>query len=172
MTLNEPLHLISIVCMLNLFSCVQLFVTLWTVAHQSPLSMGFSIQEYCSGLPFLPPGDLPNWRMELESIMFPALTGRFFTTSTTWEALISLNNNKSNRFYFTFSYSYFILLLSFFFFFPQEPMQNSPINSIFLESLLIIVDSWHYSIFLTWILIQQCQWVLYNIMQTLNSQTT
>ena len=38
----------------------------------------------------------------------------------------------------------------------QEPMQNSPLNSIFLESLLIIVDSWYYSIFLTWILIQQC----------------
>ena len=40
--------------------CVQLFVTLWTVAYQSPLSMGFSRQEYWSGLPCPSPGDLPN----------------------------------------------------------------------------------------------------------------
>ena len=40
--------------------CVQLFVTLWTVAHQSPLSMGFSRQEYWSGFPCPPPEDLPN----------------------------------------------------------------------------------------------------------------
>ena len=43
-----------------LLSCVQLFSTLWTVAHQAPLSMGFSRQEYWSGLPFPSPGDLPN----------------------------------------------------------------------------------------------------------------
>ena len=42
------------------FSRVQLFATLWTVACQSPLSMGFSRQEYWSGLPFPPPGDLPD----------------------------------------------------------------------------------------------------------------
>ena len=41
-------------------SCVRLFVTPWTVAHQAPLSMGFSRQEYWSGLPFLSPRDLPN----------------------------------------------------------------------------------------------------------------
>ena len=41
-------------------SCVRLFVTSWTVAHQAPLSMGFSRQEYWSGLPFLSPRDLPN----------------------------------------------------------------------------------------------------------------
>ena len=40
-------------------SHVQLFVTPWTVAHQAPLSMGFSRQENWSGLPFPPPGDLP-----------------------------------------------------------------------------------------------------------------
>ena len=42
------------------FSLVRLFVTPWTVAHQAPLSMGFSRQEYWSGLPFPSPGDLPN----------------------------------------------------------------------------------------------------------------
>ena len=42
------------------FSCVWFFANLWTVAHQAPLSMGFSRQEYWSGLPFPLPGDLPN----------------------------------------------------------------------------------------------------------------
>ena len=41
-------------------SYVQLFATPWTTAHQAPPSMGFSRQEYCSGLPFPSPGDLPN----------------------------------------------------------------------------------------------------------------
>ena len=44
----------------NLLSCVWLFVTLWTVACQAPLSMGFSRQEYWSGLPFPSPGNLPG----------------------------------------------------------------------------------------------------------------
>ena len=61
-------------CML---SHVQLFVTPWTVAHQAPLSMGFFRQEYSSGLPFPPPGDLPNPGLETVS---PSLAGRFFTT--------------------------------------------------------------------------------------------
>ena len=43
------------VCMLSRFSCVQLFATPWTVAGQAPLSVGFSRQEYCNGLPCLPP---------------------------------------------------------------------------------------------------------------------
>ena len=58
-------------------SHVQLSVTPWTVAHQAPLSMGFSRQEYCSGLPFPSPGDHTNPGMEPES---PALAGGFFTT--------------------------------------------------------------------------------------------
>ena len=47
-------------CELSCFSHVRLFATLWTVAHQAPLSMGFFRQEYWSGLPCPPPGDLPN----------------------------------------------------------------------------------------------------------------
>ena len=54
----------------KLLSRVQLFATLWTVAHQAPLSMGFSRQEYWSGLPFPFPGDLPDPGMEPRS---PAL---------------------------------------------------------------------------------------------------
>ena len=71
------------VCVL---SHVQLFVTPWTVAHQAPLSMGFSRQEYWSGLPHPAPGDLPNPGIEPTSLTSLALAGRFFTTSTTWKA--------------------------------------------------------------------------------------
>ena len=46
--------------MLSPFSCIQLCVTLWAVACQTPLYMGFSRQEYWIGLPFPPPGDLPD----------------------------------------------------------------------------------------------------------------
>ena len=52
---------------MKLLSCVQLFATPWTVAHQAPPSMGFSRQEYWSGLPFPSPGDLPNPGIELGS---------------------------------------------------------------------------------------------------------
>ena len=68
-------------CMFSCFNCVQLFVTLWTTAHQSPLLMGFSRQEYWSALSFLTPGDLPNPGMKLASLMSPALAGGFFNTS-------------------------------------------------------------------------------------------
>ena len=68
-------------------SRVRLCVAPWTLACQSALSMGFSRQEYWSGLPCPPPGDLPNPRTEPVSLASPALAGRFFTTSATWEAL-------------------------------------------------------------------------------------
>ena len=53
----------------KLLSRVQLFETPWTVAHQAPPSMGFSRQEYWSGLPFPSPGDLPDPGFELVSSM-------------------------------------------------------------------------------------------------------
>ena len=71
------------VCMLRHFNCVWLFATLWTVAHQIPLSIGFSRQEYWSALPFPSPGDLPDPGIKAASLMSPALVDRFFTTSTT-----------------------------------------------------------------------------------------
>ena len=71
--------------MLSHFSLVQLFATPWTVACQAPLSMGFSRQNSWSGLLF-PPGNLPEPGIKPMSLMSPALGGRFFTTSTTWEA--------------------------------------------------------------------------------------
>ena len=68
-------------CMLSCFSCVQLCATLWTVAHQAPLSMGFSRQEHWSGLPCLPPGDLPDPGIKPTSLY--VLAERFFTNSAT-----------------------------------------------------------------------------------------
>ena len=67
-------------CVLQL--CLTLYHP-WTVAHEAPLSMGFSRQEYWSGLPCPPPGDLPDPGTERVSLMSPALAGRFFTTSAT-----------------------------------------------------------------------------------------
>ena len=60
--------------------------TPWTVAYQAPLSLGFSRQEYWSGLPCPPPGDLRNPGIKPTSLVCPALAGEFFTMSATWEA--------------------------------------------------------------------------------------
>ena len=57
--------------MLSHFSCICLFMTLWTVARQAPLSMGSSRQEYCSGLPCPPPGDLPDPGIKPKSFKSP-----------------------------------------------------------------------------------------------------
>ena len=69
--------------LLSRFSPVGLFVTPPTIALQAPLSMGFSRQEYWSGLPCLPPGDLPDPGIEPASVMSPAVAGGFFTPSAT-----------------------------------------------------------------------------------------
>ena len=81
----------DVFCVLSHFSCIQRFVTLWTVARQAPLSMGLSRQEYWSRLPFPSPGDLPNPGIKPTSLTSPALAGRFFTTSAAWEALTEHN---------------------------------------------------------------------------------
>ena len=74
------------VCVLSWF---RLFATLWTVALQAPLSMGFPRQEYWSGLPCPPPGDLPDSGIEPTVLMSPALADGFFITGATWEALLT-----------------------------------------------------------------------------------
>ena len=66
---------------------IWLFVTPWTVAHQALLSIGFFRQVYWSGLPFPPPGNLPDPEIEPASPPGPALAGRFFTNSTTWKSI-------------------------------------------------------------------------------------
>ena len=73
--------------MLSHFSRIRLFATLWTVACQVSLSMGFFRQEHWDGLPCAPPGDLPNPGIEPVSLKSPTLAEGFFTSSATWEAL-------------------------------------------------------------------------------------
>ena len=70
------------------YCAIRLFATLWTVARQPPLSVGFSRQEYWSGLPCCLPEDLPDPGNEPASLTSPVLAGGFFTT--TWEALNNL----------------------------------------------------------------------------------
>ena len=78
---------------MKLLSCVRLSATPWTVTYQAPLSMGFSRQEYWSGLSFSSPGHLPDpWIKPISH----ALAGRFFTASATWEAH-SYESKSENR---------------------------------------------------------------------------
>ena len=76
-----------ILCVLNHFHRVWLFATLWTAAYQAPPSLGFSRQQYQSGLPCPTPENLRDPEIEPMSPRSPVLAGRFFTTSSTWEAV-------------------------------------------------------------------------------------
>ena len=73
--LNILKSYMCLMCVLSCFSNVRFFVTLWTVALQSPLSMGFSRQEYRSGLPFPSPWDLPDPGIEPQ---ISCIAGGFF----------------------------------------------------------------------------------------------
>ena len=84
---------ICIYCMLSCFSHVRLYVIQWTVAHQAPLSMGISRQEYWSGLPFLPPGDL----LDKDRTLVSCVAGRFFIA----EPLEKPRTSPSQRFLFS-----------------------------------------------------------------------
>ena len=74
---DEVFHEVEVSLLFSQLSFVWLFVTLWTIAQQAPLSMGFSRQKYWSGLPFPSPGNLPDSGIKHAS---PPLTGGFFTT--------------------------------------------------------------------------------------------
>ena len=90
------LHLLydACTCVLSCFDCVKLFVT---VVCQASLSMGLSRQEYCSGLPCPPPGDLPDPGVKPTSLLSPALAGRFFTASATWGAHLEHSKHLHRR---------------------------------------------------------------------------
>ena len=70
--------------LLSCFSRVWLSATLRTVTHQASLSVGFSRQQYWTGLPRPPPGCLPDPGVEPASLTAPAMAGRFFTTRATF----------------------------------------------------------------------------------------
>ena len=87
-TISFLLARLLVTCVLVAQSCPILCNPVdW--ARQTPLSVGFSRQEYWNGLPCLPPGDLPDPGFEPASLVFLALGGRFFTTDTTWEAQLT-----------------------------------------------------------------------------------
>ena len=105
---NWPFHEKSQVCQTVwrlYYPCVRAksLQLRWTLCDpldcglQTPLSMGFSRQEYWRGLPCPPPWDLPSPRTEPMSPECLALAGRFFTTSTTWEAPLLSNQVKENN---------------------------------------------------------------------------
>ena len=85
-TQNGLLNASSLDVCAQWLSRVQLFATLWTVAHQAPLSMGFFRQEYWSGLPFPPLGDLPDPGI---TPVFPALAGDSLLLSHQGSAALS-----------------------------------------------------------------------------------
>ena len=95
-TMARSSHTLRIVVVKSL-SPVQLFEIPWTVAHQAPPSMGFSRQEYWSGLPFPSPGDLPDPGIEPRSPAFQADA----LTSELWEYWAALIQPLSFRNYFT-----------------------------------------------------------------------
>ena len=76
--LKNSLHVYKLSC----FSCAWIFATLWTVAHQSPLFMGFSRQEYWSGLPCPPQGNLPDPGIKPTSPAVYCTAGGFFTSES------------------------------------------------------------------------------------------
>ena len=85
------------VCIQSL-SCYRLFMTLWTIAHQAPLSMGFPRLKYWSGLPFPPPGDLSNPEIKPKSL---ALAGGFFTTEPPGKLLSQFSRVRLSAFAWT-----------------------------------------------------------------------
>ena len=95
-----PAHASVVPAQLCQLSCVLLFVTLWTVVHQTPLFMGFPRQEYWSGLPLPPPGE-SSWPRNQTQVSCIACIGRwnfFFYHWATWWALFT--NSPSSNFKF------------------------------------------------------------------------
>ena len=91
---NTACHCFACICAKSLQWCLILCDPLGCSPRAS-LSIRFSMQAYWSGLPFPPPGNLPEPGIEPRSLMSPELAGRFFTHSTTWEAHESENESQS-----------------------------------------------------------------------------
>ena len=96
---NRRLYFFLVKVKVKSLSRVRLFATPWTVAYQAPPSMGFSRQEYWSGLPFPSPGDLPNPESKPGPPVSPALAGEFFTTKPLGEPISNIGQleNKAAK---------------------------------------------------------------------------
>ena len=108
---GAALYLFKVLCMRSYchFSCGRLWATLWTVAHQAPLSMGFLRQKNLNGLPCPPPGHLPNPGIKPS---FPASAGKFFTTSAIWKAASRYSAVRSKMFWLCICFLYFLCVTS------------------------------------------------------------
>ena len=95
---QEGLSLLVVLCLWAVLRWAWLFATPWTVAHQAPLSMEFSRQEYWSGLPFPSPGDLPDLGIKLMSPVSPALAGVSSALSHHGSLLAELKARPGKRF--------------------------------------------------------------------------
>ena len=89
-------HYLLCMCVCSVASIVSDSESLWTVARQAPLSMGFSRQEYWSGLPFPPLEELPHPGIEPTSLTSPALAGRFLITAPPAKPIIELTFPTNN----------------------------------------------------------------------------
>ena len=96
----------------HLFSHVQLLPTLRTVANQIPLSMRLSWQKYCTGVPFLPPGNLPQPDIKASPLV-PALAGKFFTIEPPRKPPYFLFTTDQIIFSWDVSLDFFFFLLSY-----------------------------------------------------------
>ena len=85
-------------CLVSRFNRVQLFLTLWTATYWTPLSMGFSRQEYWSGLLCLPEGDLPDPGIKSTALKSHALGGRFISTNGSLGPMEYLSGNQESIF--------------------------------------------------------------------------
>ena len=86
-------------CVLSQFSYCWLCATLWTISGRLLCPWGFSRHKYWSGLPCPSPGDLPDLGIKPMSLMFPALAGRFFTTSTPGKPPGQVSRPPVNRYH-------------------------------------------------------------------------
>ena len=102
------------VCVLSCFSHVLFFSTLWTVAHQAPMPMRFSRQEYWSGLPCPPPGCLPHPGIEALSPLASAMQADSFLLSYQRSPRPFVTENKSDSI--SYLFCFFFLTLTFIFY--------------------------------------------------------
>ena len=121
-------HCRQIFYQLSYQGILQLFATLWTVACQVPLFMGFSRQEHWSGLPFPPPGNLPDPGIKPSS---PALAGRFFTTAAPEKPTNTSTCNQKEllQVYYLCCFFFFSLMFPFF---PLSFLPFIPLSSIII----------------------------------------
>ena len=126
--------------MLRLYSCVQLFATPWTVAHQAPLSMEFSRQEYWSGLPFPSPGNLPIPGIEPVSLVSPALQAHPLPKPgpSEWKHQVLTTGQIGDSIFFLSCFLSFLLTWVL----PSDQELHIRLHQIYLGSFQTSTDTW------------------------------